>query len=289
VTRATSGGAATADGARAAGGDATLAGRGVVHRVPAGQVFGALLMRDVRVVSRELPTFLLRTGLQPLLLTLVFGYLLPKMGFVRGAYTAALLPGILAVTMTLASLQAVALPMVTDFGWTGEIEDRLLAPVGIQMVALEKVVSGVLQGVLAALFVLPFARLIMGPIQGLTISNAWEVLLTVTLGAAAFSCFGLLLGTAFAPQQIGLMFGMIVAPMIFLGCAYYPWKGLDAVPVLKYLVLLNPLVYASEGLRGALTPSMPHMEWPFVTLALALISALFWTLGIRSFERRAVT
>ena len=63
------------------------------------------------------------------------------------------------------------------------------------------------------------------------------------------------LGTAIAPQQIGLMFSVIIAPMLFFGCAYYPWRGLDVVPVMKYVVLVNPMVYVAEGMRGALTPA----------------------------------
>src|SRR4029078_1656006 len=60
-------------------------------------VFAALLRRDLRVARRELPYSLVRTLMQPLLFIIVFGYLLPKMGFVRGGYTTALLPGIIAV------------------------------------------------------------------------------------------------------------------------------------------------------------------------------------------------
>jgi ABC-2 type transport system permease protein len=278
------GAAARADG----GATPFTAGSGEVHEVSRWRVFGALLMRDVRVTQRTFVSFLLRTALQPLLLTLVFGYLLPRMGFVRPGYTAALLPGILAVTMTFAAMQAVALPMVTEFGWTGEIEDRLLAPIGTPWIAVEKVVSGIAQGVLAALFVLPMARLIMGPIPGLAVSNLVEVLAVVTLGSAAFSTLGLVLGTAISPQNIGLMFGVIVAPMIFLGCAYYPWKGLDAVPVLKYAVLVNPLVYVSEGLRGALTPGLPHMDLRVVVVALAGITFVLGRIGLRTFDRRAM-
>jgi ABC-2 type transport system permease protein len=251
-------------------------------------VFWALLMRDARVVSRELPSFLLRTTLQPLLFVMVFGYLLPKMGFTARGYAAAMLPGVLAISMAFASLQAVALPMVTDFGFTGEIEDRLLAPAPIFLVALEKVVAGAIQGVLAALFVLPIARLIMGPIESLSLVHFGTVLAVTLLGASAFSTLGLVLGTAIPPQQIGLMFSAIIAPMIFFGCAYYPWRGLDAVPVMKYLVLVNPLVYVAEGMRGTLTPALPHMPLAVVCLALVAITALLWRLGIASFVRRAI-
>ena len=150
-------------------------------------VFAALLRRDVRVARKELPFFLLRTTMQPLLFIIVFGYLMPKMGVVRAGYQTTLLPGILAISLATSAIQSVALPMVQDFGWTKEIEDRLLAPVPTWVVAAEKIVAGVLQGMIAALFVLPLGRLIMGPIPNLTFGHAGDVLVITVLGATAFS------------------------------------------------------------------------------------------------------
>ncbi len=256
--------------------------------VSASTVFVALLRRDIRVAIKELPFFLLRTVMQPVLFLIVFGFLLPKMGMLRGGYQTTLLPGILAVSLALSAIQSVALPMVQDFGWTKEIEDRLLAPVATWVIAAEKIISGVIQGIIAALFVLPLARLIMGPIPNLTFGHFGDVLVITVLGATAFSALGMWLGTGIAPQQIGLMFSAIIAPMMFFGCAYYPWRGLDAVPAMKYAVLINPLVYAAEGMRGALTPDVPHMPLPASMGALLIISALFWAAGLRSFRKRAI-
>ena len=240
------------------------------------------------VARKEIVFFLVRTLMQPLLFLVVFGYLLPKMSFVGKGYQTALLPGILAVSLSLAAIQSVALPMVQDFGWTKEIEDRLLAPVPTPLIAAEKIVAGMIQGVIAATVVLPVARIVMGPISELTLTHAGQVLVVVLLGAAAFSALGMWLGTAIAPQQIGLMFSVIIAPMLFFGCAYYPWRGLDVVPVMKYIVLVNPMVYVAEGLRGALTPSVPHMPLGIVIGALIVVVGVFWTLGIRSFYKRAI-
>lgn len=256
--------------------------------MPSARVFLALLRRDARVARRELPFFLIRTTLQPLLFIVVFGYLLPKMRFMQSDYTTALLPGILAVSLAFASIQSVTLPMVQDFGWTREIEDRLLAPVPVSLLALEKVVLGILQGLISASVVLPLGRLIMGPIAGLTFANAWLVIVLALLGGAAFSTMGLLMGSLVNPQQIGMMFSVIVAPMLFFGCAYYPWRGLDVVPAIQKVVLLNPLTYVAEGMRGVLTPEVPHLPLPAVVIALVAISALFWWLGVRAFERRAI-
>src|SRR5258708_31399657 len=71
----------------------------------------ALLHRDLRVARRELPYFLLRVGLQPLLFTFIFGFVMPRLGIIQRGYTGMLLPGILGLSMTLSSMQAVALPL----------------------------------------------------------------------------------------------------------------------------------------------------------------------------------
>lgn len=252
------------------------------------RIFFSLLRRDAHVARREIVQFLVRTLLQPLLFTVVFGLLLPKMGYLGADYIAALFPGIVALSMTFSSIQAVAFPLVADFGWTKEIEDRLLAPVPTWLIAIEKVVAGVIQGVLSGLVILPMARFIMGPIKGLTFGHSVELVAVTILGAAAFSALGLWIGTAIPPQAISVMFNVIFVPLIFFGCTYYPWKGLRVFPVLQYAVLVNPLVYVSEGMRGAMTPTIPHMHLGIVVVALVALTILFLKLGIGTFYKRAI-
>jgi ABC-2 type transport system permease protein len=252
------------------------------------RIFMALLHRDLRVTRREWVPFLIRSGLQPLLLVTVFGYLLPKMGAVAGGFALTLLPGVLSVTLTLSSLQSVALPMVTDFGFTKEIEDRLLAPIPTALVAGEKLVSGVVQGVVATSLILPVAVAMMGASEVLTAPRLLGFLAVSTVASLVFSSFGLWLGTAIPPQHIALMFGVIFAPMIFFGCAYYSWQGLAAVPILKWAVLINPMVYVSEGMRAALTPDHPHMAIAAIVAALGTLAIAFTLMGLKSFQRKAI-
>jgi ABC-2 type transport system permease protein len=77
--------------------------------------------------------------------------------------------------------------------------------------------------------------------------------------------------------------------MIFFGCAYYPWSALNHFPILQKIVLVNPLVYASEGLRGTLVPQFPHLSMPVVLVALTFFDALLLTAGLRQFHRKAVS
>ena len=108
----------------------------------------------------------------------------------------------------------------------------------------------------------------MGPIHGLALGNFPEIFLVMVLGAATFSALGLFIGCAISPAQIGLMFSSIIGPMIFFGCTYYPWAALSRVPAMKYAVLINPLVYISEGFRAAFDLSLGRrMIWGWSTRA----------------------
>jgi ABC-2 type transport system permease protein len=248
----------------------------------------ALLHRDMRVAQRELKFFLLRVGLQPLLFTFIFGYVMPRQGIIAQGYTSMLLPGILALSMTLSGMQAVALPLVIDFGWTKEIEDRLLAPISISAVGVEKIVVGIIQSIIAGLIVFPLAALVMRGSFSLTLAHPLLLALIAILASWLFSAFGLCIGTVAEPQQIGLVFNVLIAPMIMFGCAYYPWAALAVVPVVQKLVLINPLVYASEGFRAALTAQLPHMSLWLIFGGLIGFSLLFTYVGLRQFERRAI-
>jgi ABC-2 type transport system permease protein len=73
------------------------------------------------------------------------------------------------------------------------------------------------------------------------------------------------------------------------GCVYYPWSFLRAFPGLQYAVLLNPVVYASEGLRGVLAPQVPHIATWITASALAAIDLGMIALGIKKFRKKAVS
>jgi ABC-2 type transport system permease protein len=55
-------------------------------------------------------------------------------------------------------------------------------------------------------------------------------------------------------------------------------------------VLINPLVYVSDGMRAALTPGVPHMLLLLLILAaLVVLTVLFMALGLRAFDKRAMS
>ena len=109
-----------------------------------------------------------------------------------------------------------------------------------------------------------------------------RLLPAVAVLVALFSATGgLALGCSMQQTHIGLMFSLIVAPMIFFGCTYYPWSALQNFPVLQKAVLINPLVYASEGLRATLVPQFPHLSLLAVLGALIFFYFLLFTICLK--------
>jgi ABC-2 type transport system permease protein len=258
--------------------------------------FFGLVLRDLRVLMREFVPFLLRVGMQPLLFLFVFTYILPRMStgnpLASGAgfdFGEILLPGLMAVAIMFSGIAGVALPLSSEFGITREIDDRVMCPLPLWAVAFEKVCFSALQSIVAALLVIPMARSVPATPVKVNISN-WMAFVIVLVAASLLSgALGLLIGSVVNPRQIGLVFSIIVVPITFLGCVYYPWAGLSAIRWLQVAVLFNPIVYMSEGLRAAVTPAIPHMPWWGIGIALGFFLVLLGSLGLRGFLRRVLS
>ncbi len=253
------------------------------------KTFLAMLARDAHVARRNLIPLLFQTFLQPLLFVFVFGRVLVGSGYMPPAYKSILLPGIMAISMVFTGIWAVAMPLIAEFQFTREIEDRLLAPMHISWVAIEKVVAGLIQALVAGLTVIPLAWIILRPGLELHLASPGLFVIIVLLVASFSACGGLALGCSVDQQHIGLMFSMVLTPMIFFGCTYYPWSALKPFPILQKIVLINPLAYASEGLRATLVPQFPHLSTPFILAALAIFDVLLLVVGLRQFEKKAVS
>jgi ABC-2 type transport system permease protein len=254
-----------------------------------GLTFLALLSRDLHVARRNFLPLILQTLLQPMLLVFVFGRILTRSGLMPMAYKSMLLPGIIALSMLLSGVQSVAMALISEFQFTREIEDRLLAPIRIEGIAVEKIAAGTLQALVAGVVVIPAAWLLLGSGVQLSLNHPWAFALVALLVATQAAALGLTLGCTIQGTQIGLMFSLVLAPMIFFGCAYYPWSALAGFPLLQKAVLANPVVYASEGFRATLVPALPHLPPAAILGGLVFFDFLFILVGLIQFRRKAIS
>ena len=265
----------------------TVAASAMLEQATQWRAFRAVLRRDLYVTWRELPAFLAQVILQPLFLLFVFGKVLGSLGYTRNNYAHLLFPGLLALTSVLTAMQTLAFPLVAEFGWTKEIEDRLLAPMPTSFVAAEKVLFALLRSFAATLIMLPIGVLILGSIPWRW--NGFPLFLAgLVLGALVGAGFGLLMGTLVQPQRINLLFSLVFTPLLFTGCSQYPWPSLDRLRWFQVVTACNPMTYVSETMRAALVPAVPHIR-PWIALpVLAFSLCVLLAIGVRGFYRRAL-
>jgi ABC-2 type transport system permease protein len=251
--------------------------------------FLALLRRDLLVTVRNAGPLLVSTLTQPILVILVFGNIMPRLGLVAAGFGTVMAPGLMAITMLMAGVQGVLIPLAQDLSGSREVDERLLAPISVRAVALERIVAGAIHAVGAGLIALPAMILLMHRVGHVDVRPNWLLLVPLAAVCGLLSAaFGLTLGTRVEPRLSGLLFAVVLGPMMLFGCAYYPFASLSAVGPFRYLFLLNPLTFVSEAMRLAVTPGAVHMASPLLAAGLLAFLTLFVTLGVRSFERRTV-
>ena len=253
--------------------------------------FAALLARDLTVLRKQPADFLTRTIIQPVLFVFVLGYISPRIGQPAAGSAAqaatTLLAGMLAVVILFQGLFAVALPLVQDLGYTREIDDRLLAPLPARAVALEKIALGTIQGLLAALVIFPLAILIPAAPPALHIH--WAVLLTLApLAALMCASLGLFLGTAMDPRLTMALFAVLITPLMWLGCALFPWSALHVIPGSRAWPSPTPSpTPAKDSARGS-PASLTSASWSSTPSLAAATGLLLWQ-ATRHFTRRVIS
>jgi ABC-2 type transport system permease protein len=247
----------------------------------------AILRRDLYVTGKEFPFFLAQVILQPLFLLFVFGKVLTQLGYARPGYVDVLFPGLVALAAVLTGFQSTALPLVIEFSYSNEIEDRLLAPLPIRAVALEKVVVSAMRGTIAAAVMFPIGLWLLGSIPW-SAGAALGVAVMTVLGALLGASMGLVLGTFVSPNRINITFALVTTPLLFTGSSQYPWPSLAHIRWFQVVSACNPMTYVSEGLRGMMAPNVPHIQtWICFVVAVASLIVLT-TIGMVGFLRRAL-
>ena len=269
------------------------------------KTFAAMMAREFRVLGRNAPSTFIRAVMQPLLFAFVFAYVMPKIGsgfsVASGSASAGagaggvnfatiLVPGLMGSMFLMQGMFGTTMPLVMEFSWQRTIEDRALAPVPISVLGVQKITAGAIQAFIGAAIVFPVVYWVHAPGQGphIDVTNWFLFAVVMVFSSTMTASLGLLLGTVVDPRKIQMIFAVVLLPLTMLGCVYYPWSALHVLRWLQIVVLINPMVYMTEGLRAALTPGLGHMPLWAILVALIGGTVVFGALAVRTFRNRVV-
>jgi ABC-2 type transport system permease protein len=238
----------------------------------------ALWLREFKVFTRE-HSRIVSSVFMPILWLIVFGGGLGSSVFIRGMnYQTFIYPGIVSMSVLFTSV---------FFGvyiiWDRKIDflkEVLVAPLRRSTIFMGKVVGGMTDSLIQGTIVL-----LLGPLFGVDYTPIVliKAYIVVFVMAAGLVSLGLVIGSQMeSPEGFGMVVSFVVYPMFFLSGALFP---IDNLPQwLAYFVLLDPLTYGVDALRGAM---LGTSRFPYL-VDLAVISAfavLMMGIGTLAFKR----
>jgi len=213
------------------------------------QAVYVLWLREIKRLIRA-RSRLVANLMQPLLFLVILGFGLSAArfpGFREGIrYLDFLAPGMIVVAVAFSSMfSGVLIIWDRQFGFLKEV---LVAPVSRLSIVVGKTLGGSTVAMFQGLAILTVSALMGVKINALGLTLGLLFMLLTSFFAVGI---GLIIASRLSDfEGFSLIMNLLIMPMILLSTAFFP---LESAPTwMKWIIYLDPLTYAVDGLRGAL-------------------------------------
>jgi ABC-2 type transport system permease protein len=212
--------------------------------------FMTLIRREVGRTRRVLGQALIAPFMTAVLYIFVFGYVVgSKIALIEGIpYISFVFPGVFTMNLVMAVFGATSFS-IYFMKFQKTIEDMLTLPLSYTELVISLIVSGVVRA-----FAITLALSVVAVMFGVNaLVHPFVLLGYVLLVSVLFGLLGIIAGiwAVNSFEKFGLVTNFILTPLTFLGGAFYSVHMLPEK--WQFVVHLNPIFYAVDGIRFALT------------------------------------
>ena len=172
--------------------------------------------------------------------------------------------------------------LVNDFDNEKVIEYSLILPISAKLVFIKTALSIALDAAVLSLFLVPLGKLLLTNRLMLDNFSIPKFMLIFTTMNLFFGFFGLWIASwAKDGKNFSYVYRRVVNPVWIFGGYQFTWFVLyKAFPQWGFLLLLNPMTYAFEGLRAAILGQTGYLNFWLCVGALWCFTILFacWAL-----------
>ncbi len=250
--------------------------------------FWALFCKEMTLYKREYSGALINSFCW-LIAVLVPGmFFLPKMGMADD-FCMLLVPGG-AISWAFFDIMPNTVIIMSDLEGNRSIEYDLILPIRQSFIFLKIILVNASKSFLVSIVMVAFGALMIYLGRGFIFSEIsfLKTLVILIAGNLFFASGGLWLASLMTYIfQIRNIWMRILMPLWWIGGFNSTWKAIYSFsPTFARLCLLNPMVYASEGIRAAALGQEGYISYWVCLAVLTAGSILFTTLAIRGFKRR---
>ncbi len=201
-----------------------------------------------------------------------------SLGSIAGfSYEQFIFPGVIAMTVIFSGLQsAISIVYDREFGFLKEVQ---VAPTPRSTLVIGKCLGGASSSTVQALIILffaPFASVILTPL------NVFATLVATFVTALAISSMGVVIAMWITDfENFGTIQNFITLPLYMFSGAIFPTRQVP--PWLHAVLLLNPLTYGVNAIRGVLlgyeTASVPFNLAVLLAFTVIMLVLAIWMSG----------
>jgi hypothetical protein len=247
-----------------------------------------LLLTDLLSWRKRLVSSLLDSIIWMVSSTLLIGYVLPQIGLSKTFISYHVIA--MMISVSLFEIIGNISNMIADFEGDRDIDFRLTLPISSRLVFVSKIIFYTLNSMVLGLVAIPVGYLLVSDRFSLTNASLFKFILfypSAHLLAASFTLFALCISLErFSKSSFNLARRLIDA-LGLLGGAQYPWYVLNNISKgFAQFVLLNPFIYAQEGLHSALLGQDQYLSFLVCLASVWFFIFVFGYFGIKKLIKR---
>lgn len=216
----------------------------------------------------------------------VMGYLLQAFGL-AGNYGAFQFGGILA-GVGLFELYGNAIGFVADLKNDRTIAYYLSLPASACTVLMAYICYYAIIGSLMSYMIIPMAKIMLWNQLSL-VAISWHKLIffTILINGLYATATLLLAALVQSMDKFSNIWSRVIFPFWMLGGFQFSWAAtLTVAPTIAYMLLLNPVIYTTEGIRAALLGQEGYISWFACSGILLCLWALVAVLAYKALKKR---
>jgi ABC-2 type transport system permease protein len=182
----------------------------------------------------------------------------------------------------------------TTFSFTSDLERDsvifyfFILPIPTYFVLLKNIVSFACRTTILSAPVLPLVKLILWNRLDLSHFSLVKFLILFVSMNLLFGSFSLFIASIIKGlNKMGSVWTRFLFPLWFFGGTQFSWETMTkAFPILGYILLLNPVIYATEGLRSAVLGTAVSIPFWICLINIWIFCLFFTFVGIVRLKKR---
>lgn len=216
----------------------------------------------------------------------VFGYIMPKLG-VGNQYGPFILVGLVPLVSFFEAIQQSTI-LISDIETTKKISYLLTLPMPSSITILSIGISWAICNMIFTFWILPIGMVFFIEYFHLFKISIFKFLLIFISFSIFFGIFALWLASIVKSMKyVSLIWARVANPLFMFGGYFYYWYSLfDISKFFGFLNLLNPVLYAMEGMRAALLANVKTINFWICFLALWIYTFFLGYFAIKTLKRK---